>query len=159
MRQFGLLGAAVILTGCALPSQTPDPASMPAPMVVPKSDVPVPAAPPPTARTVEQFDTTSAEERAKVVKAAETPGQDDALGNTIASLGDPTQPGFWLKTPLVAVERPGRVEYAAAGTSVAVTLIPIDGPKTGGSRLSLPAMRLLDAPLTGLPEIAVFAER
>ncbi len=91
------------------------------------------------------------------MQAATAPANDRALGTTIASLGDPADPGFWLKTPLVDVEGPGRVDYPAAGTSVAVTLIPLDGPSTGGSRLSLPAMRLLQAPLTGLPEVTVFA--
>ncbi|WP_224823368.1 hypothetical protein [Cognatishimia sp. MH4019] len=156
MRQFGTLSALVFLAACAVPAtQTaPDPEPENA---APEAALPKPAAPPPSARTVEQFDTTTAEERAEVVKAAATPAQDRALGTTVASLGDPTDPGFWLKTPLVSSEQPGRVTYPAAGTSVAVTLIPIDGPSTGGSRLSLPAMRLLQAPLTGLPEVTVFA--
>jgi hypothetical protein len=80
-----------------------------------------------------------------------------ALGRTVASLGDAAQPGLWMKTPLVQVERPGRVMYPVTGKSVAVTLIPIAGPVTAGSRLSLQAMYELGAPLTGLPEIEVFA--
>ncbi|MEL7177790.1 MAG: hypothetical protein AAGK28_14870 [Pseudomonadota bacterium] len=158
MRQFGCLLALSLLTACAVPSssQKPPEAEALTPETAP-SDTSEPAAPSPSARTAEQFDTTTAEDRAEVVKAAATGAQDRALGTTVASLGDPADPGFWLKTPLVTAEQPGRVTYAAQNTSVAVTLIPIEGPETGGSRLSLPAMRLLQAPLTGLPEVAVFA--
>lgn len=79
------------------------------------------------------------------------------LGRTVASLGNASEPGLWLKTPLVKTERSGRVFYPETGKSVAVTLIPIDGPVTAGSRLSLAAMQALGAPLTGLPEIDVLA--
>ncbi|WP_223424900.1 hypothetical protein [Tateyamaria pelophila] len=79
------------------------------------------------------------------------------LGRTVASLGDAAEPGLWLKTPLVAVEGPGRVTYPATGRNTSVTLIPIDGPATAGSRLSLQAMQALGASLTGLPEIEVSA--
>ena len=78
------------------------------------------------------------------------------LGVTVASLGSPSEPGLWLKTPLVTSEQPGRVVFAGSGKSVAVTLIPIDGPATGGSRMSLSAFQTLGAPLTGLPEVEVF---
>lgn len=160
MRHYGPLLAFGLLAACAMPGlqSAPPPApSVEAPSEAVETSVPQPAPPPPTARTVEQFDTTTAEERAVVLQAAAAPTGARALGTTIASLGDPADPGFWLKTPLVTTEQPGRVEYPAAGTKVAVTLIPIDGPATGGSRLSLPAMRILEAPLTGLPEVTVFA--
>ncbi|WP_147106129.1 hypothetical protein [Tateyamaria sp. syn59] len=78
------------------------------------------------------------------------------LGRTVASLGNAAEPGLWLKTPLVSVEQSGRVYYDATNTTVDVTLIPIDGPATAGSRLSLAAMQALGAPLTGLPEVDVF---
>ena len=52
-------------------------------------------------------------------------------------------------------ETKGRVTNKANGKSSAVTLIPIGGPATGGSRLSLPAMRLIEAPLTELTELEV----
>lgn len=111
--------------------------------------------PPPDARTEEQFDTTSAEARAA---AAQAPVQAEvSLGTTIASLGDPTRPGFWLETPLVTAQVKGRVVYSPTGKSARVELIPIEGPVTAGSRLSLPAMRLIGAPLTDLPEIQVFS--
>ncbi|MEM8656399.1 MAG: hypothetical protein AAGF36_16835 [Pseudomonadota bacterium] len=79
------------------------------------------------------------------------------LGRTVASLGNAAEPGLWLKTPLVAVEQPGRVYYPDTNKTVEVTLIPIEGPDTAGSRLSLAAMQALGASLTGLPEVDVFA--
>ncbi|MFK7938926.1 MAG: hypothetical protein AB8B82_06075 [Roseovarius sp.] len=113
-------------------------------------------APPQAARTVEEFDTTTAEQRSDALAEASDAASERDLGLTVASLGSPTEPGFWLKTPLVSAPTKGKVVYPATGKSVAVDLIPIDGPKTAGSRMSLPAMRLIDAPLTGLPEVQVF---
>lgn len=74
------------------------------------------------------------------------------LGVTIASL-DASMPGLWLKTPLVSVAQNGRISFN--GKSASVQLLPIDGPATSGSLISLDAMRAIGAPLTGLPEIAV----
>jgi hypothetical protein len=116
---------------------------------------PTPPPPPPaSARTVDQFDTTSAEDRAAALALPQPIGE-RSLGITIASLGSPTDPGIWLKTPLVATLTPGRVEYL--GKSVNLELRPSGGPAGSGSQISLAAMRLLDAPLTGLPELTVFA--
>jgi hypothetical protein len=78
-----------------------------------------------------------------------------APSQTIAGLGDPSKPGPWLETPLVTAEQPGRVTYRATGASVNVTLRPIPGEATAGSRLSLEAMRGLGAPLTELVEVVV----
>ncbi|MFP4328309.1 MAG: hypothetical protein ACLFQL_09895 [Paracoccaceae bacterium] len=83
--------------------------------------------------------------------------EDGALGRTVASLGDPAEPGLWLETPLVTAQRPGRVELAGTGRSAEVELRPSGGAAGSGSRVSLDAMRALDAPLTGLPELQVFA--
>lgn len=120
------------------------------------TDTPVTvAAPPPTnATTVDQFDTTTPEARA----AAVTPvsGGDVSLGTTIASLGPPGEPGIWLKTPLVTAVSQGRVVFN--GTSVNVELRPSGTAAGSGSQLSLAAMRLLGAPLTSLPEVAVFRQ-
>ena len=116
-----------------------------------RPDVPPP--PPVSARTVEQFDTTSAQERAA---ATSTPtGGAQRLGVTIASLGSPTDPGIWFKTPLVAAMTQGRIVYK--GTSVNVELRPSGGAQGSGSQISLAAMRLIGAPLTGLPEVSVYA--
>ena len=111
--------------------------------------------PPDNASTVEEFDTTTADQRTAAL-ASQT-AVTTKIGTTIASLGNPTDAGFWMQTPLVSVRTPGRVVYPVTGTSVAVDLIPIDGPATGGSRISLAAMRLLGAPLTGLPELIVYS--
>ena len=115
------------------------------------------APPPENARTIEALDTTSESERDAALEVPSSTGE-RALGKTIASLGSPTEPGFWLKTPLVTSETQGRVFYTETGKSVQVTLIPIDGPETAGSRISLAALRLLEAPLAGLPEVDVFSD-
>lgn len=107
------------------------------------------------ARTVEDFDTTTDAERTAALST--TPAGERELGRTIASLGNVAISGFWLETPLVSEPTKGRIVYPATGKSVAVDLIPIDGPATGGSRISLPAIRLLGAPLTSLPELIVYA--
>ena len=107
------------------------------------------------ARTAEALDTTTEAERTAAA-AAPPEAAEEALGTTVASLGDPADPGLWLATPLVAEARPGRVVYPETGQSALVELRPAGGPATGGSRLSLPAIRLLGAPLTGLPEVDVF---
>lgn len=111
--------------------------------------------PPPSAnaRTVEQFDTTSQEDRAAAVAPPASGAR--SLGTTIASLGSPTDPGIWVKTPLVRSITQGRVEYN--GNSVNVELRPSGGAPGSGSQISLAAMRLIEAPLTGLPELTVYA--
>lgn len=78
------------------------------------------------------------------------------LGTTVVSLGAAGEPGIWLKTPLVDRERKGRVYHD--GLWLAVTLIPIEGPSTAGSRMSLSAMRALELPLTELTEVRVTAD-
>lgn len=113
-------------------------------------------APPSTARTAEEFDTTSAEERAAAAAPAASGGE-ASLGTTVASLGDVAKPGFWLETPLVSAPAKGRVRYPGSGKSAQVDLLPIEGPASAGSRLSLAAMRLIEAPLTDLPTIEVYS--
>lgn len=119
---------------------------------------PATAAPPPpvTAKTAEALDTTTPEQRAAAAIPATAPIK--ALGKTVASLGSPTEPGLWLKTPLVKAEAKGRVTNPANGKSSVVTLIPIDGPATAGSRISLAALRLIGASLTELTEVEVALE-
>ncbi len=119
---------------------------------------PATAAPPPpvAAKTAEALDTTTPEQRAAAAAPARAPTQ--TLGKTVATLGSPTEPGLWLKTPLVKAETQGRVTNLANGKSSLVTLIPIDGPATAGSRMSLAALRLIGASLTDLTEIEVALE-
>lgn len=160
-KTFGILGICAVLAGCGQIGMLPDispgtsdgqtrPQSRPAAL---ETEV---RRPPTTARTVEDFDTTTVEER-QAAAAPASVSAELALGATIVSLGDPARPGFWLETPLVSVSGRGRVLYPATGQSAQVDLIPIDGPVTAGSRMSLPAMRLIGVPLTGLVEVQVFS--
>lgn len=147
--------AALLLAGCAElglnpPSapkaRAPAPAAAPAPTTRP----PLTGAP----RTVDELDSATEEERQAAV--APSPAAAGSIGTTVASLGDPARSGFWMETPLVSVPTKGSVLYRPTGRRLNVDLIPIDGPPSGGSRLSLSAMRMLDAPLTGLPQVDVF---
>ncbi|MEM8539067.1 MAG: hypothetical protein AAGF56_14550 [Pseudomonadota bacterium] len=126
----------------------------------PPQDAPVevaaPNAIPDDARTVEEFDTTSAGDRAAALEGASASGGETNLGVTVASLGDVSQTGIWLKTPLVSSESKGRVEVVQTGRAVAIDLIPLDGEPGAGSRISLAAMRLLDVDLTSLTEMRVY---
>lgn len=76
---------------------------------------------------------------------------------TVAGLGDPTRGGIWMETPLVRVERTGRVVVRKTGAAATVTLIPIPGDQGAGSHLSLEAMRRLLAPLEQLVELDVYS--
>ncbi|SLN33783.1 hypothetical protein TRL7639_01510 [Falsiruegeria litorea R37] len=112
-------------------------------------------------------------EEVEVAEVAETPEEEVAEASqtsqaqkletwtgakqTIAGLGDPTKGGIWMETPLVQVERTGRVVVRQTGASATVTLIPIPGDPTAGSFLSLEAMRKLLAPLEQLVELDVYS--
>ncbi|QFT60307.1 hypothetical protein FIU94_15875 [Sulfitobacter sp. THAF37] len=127
------------------------------PAEVPELDLATAAPPPPpAARSAEALDTTTPEQRAAAAAPAAEGGR--SLGKTVASLGDATQPGLWLKTPLVSAEAKGRVTNPATGKSSAVTLIPRGGEATGGSQMSLSALRLIGASLTDLTEVEVALE-
>lgn len=121
--------------------------------LAPATAAPAPSA---TAQTAAALDTTTPEQRAAA--AVPAVGASRVLGKTIVSLGSPTKPGLWIKTPLVKTEGQGRVTNPANGKSSLVTLIPIEGRATGGSRLSLPALRLIEASLTDLTEVVVAFE-
>ncbi len=110
---------------------------------------------PKDASTAEQFDVTTDAERRDAAQAP-SGAQERLLGHTIASLGDPTQAGFWIKTSLATAQRTGRVVFPGNGRSAKLELLPIAGSDSSGSRMSLAAFRLLGAPLTGLPEIEVY---
>ena len=132
------------LSGCAVIEQIERPGTGGA---APSAETGTPA----SARTVEEFDTTTAEERIAATTVS-TGGR--RLGETVASLGDAATPGFWVMTDLIDAETPGRVTNVANGTSVEVTLLP---GISGSARVSLAAMRLLDAPLTDLVSLDIFA--
>ena len=103
-------------------------------------------------RSVSQLDA-SAAEKAAATRPTATGGR---LGTTIASLGDATEGGFWIKTPLVQAPGKGRIVDPSSGRSVNVDLIPLSGPASGGSQVSLPALTTLGADLTDLPEVEVY---
>lgn len=143
------------LAGCAGGVGPSDADLAPGPDQLRPAPRPDDVAPPPAgAVTADQFDTTSAADRAA---AAAPAAGGTGLGRTVATLGNPADPGFWLETPLVSSVRPGRVVAVANGKSVQVELRPIDAAPGAGSRISLPALRLLEVGLTGLHELEVFA--
>ena len=147
----------IALAGCSTPSfQGPFGPALSAPEVAPAPTLNTAPPPPPpqNAVTVEQFDTTSQEERAAAVVAT-APAGDQVLGTTIATLGPPAEPGIWLKTPLVTTITAGRVAYE--GKTINIELRPSGGAAGSGSQISLAAMRLIEAPLTSLVELEVFA--
>lgn len=106
------------------------------------------------AQAVASLDTTDSavKARAAVPKAG---GQ--RLGSTVASLGDPSQAGFWMKTPLVQSETDGRVINPVNGRSANLRLIPLGGPASAGSQVSLPALQMLGVSLTDLPTLDVYS--
>ncbi|MEM1386954.1 MAG: hypothetical protein AAF748_09865 [Pseudomonadota bacterium] len=112
--------------------------------------------PPPNATTPEQFDTTTEEDRNVAVAPTPDTSGDGRLGTTVASIGDAAEPGFWIKTPLVSAQGSGRLFYPASGRTIQVQLIPSGGDSGSGSQVSLAALRLLNAPLDGLPELVVY---
>lgn len=79
-----------------------------------------------------------------------------ALGDTLASLGAPTDAGLWLRTGLVTQVMPGRIE-APDGTTALVELRPSGAPAGAGSQLSLEGFRALGVPLTQLVRLQVTA--
>lgn len=143
--------AFVLLAGCgALPSLRG--AAPAAPVVAPLPSPELAAPPPPVgARTAEALDTTTPAQRAAATAAPE-PAGDQALGKVVVALGNVTEPGFWLRSALVSVARPGQV-VTAGGASVQVDLLP----GAGAAQLSLAAFRALGLGLTDLPEVMVYA--
>lgn len=103
-------------------------------------------------QTAAQLDTTTAAEKAAAAAPSSGGGK---LGNTVASLGDATQAGFWIKTPLVSAPGKGRIVNPANGKTANVDLQPLGGGASG-SQLSLAAMQAIGAALTDLPTIEVW---
>ncbi|WP_410217906.1 hypothetical protein [Paracoccus sp. (in: a-proteobacteria)] len=150
-------GLGLALAGCAqMGSMTNRPAAPAAneAQVAAATAITRAPAPRPTARaTPAQLDTTTAEQRAA---AAQAPASAEArLGTTVASLGNPSEGGFWIKTPLVSERAMGRIVNPATGKSAKVELIPLSGGGSG-SQVSLPALQLLGVALTDLPTLEVY---
>lgn len=153
------LTALGLLAACAelQPANAPVEAQAPAAQTPAPQPVAQPAPPPPApsgGASAEALDTTTPEQRAAATAAPEPAGE-QRLGTTVASLGSPADPGLWIETPLVSSVAQGRVE-AANGKSVKLELRPSGGASGSGSEISLPAMRLLEVPLTDLPELTVY---
>jgi len=140
----------ILLAGCAAPTAPKGPSEAPMSALGPQAQAAVPAA---EARTVEEFDTTTQAQRDAMRQVPQV--AEEQLGRTVASLGDPADPGFWAVTPLVAKVGPGRLVDPKTGFSVMVELRPRAGD--GGTEVSLPALRALGVPLTALPEIVVYS--
>ncbi|MCI2393004.1 D-galactarate dehydratase [Aliiroseovarius sediminis] len=153
MKQFIVIPTiCVALAGCSdmgLDNLMPRPPHL---QSQPSYDRNLPPPPRDDAITVDELDTATDDDR---MAAATTPPNTAAgsLGVTVASLGDPTAPGFWLETSLVSSESSGRVQSKATGRTVKVTLRPSSG---GGSRVSLSTLQLLDLDISGLHELVVF---
>lgn len=144
MRTYIALTCALALAGCGqLPWQGSH---------APRQMAPSPLGPTPAAAPAALDRTTTAQMQA-ALSAKPARGQRQ-LGETVASLGDPARPGFWLRTPLVKTEQKGRI--ALRGKSLEVQLLPGTGPRTGASQLSLAAFRALGLELTDLPKITVY---
>ncbi len=144
----------VTLAACAQTANVPIPDDRGAPTVQPVPR-PEPAVQTAQGNTAEALDTASAADVAEATNvSAPATG---LLGETVAALGDPSKPGFWLMTPLVSSERTGRVEREG-GAVVQVTLIPLGGEAGAGSQLSLSAMRALGFQLTDLAPLKVYGQ-
>ncbi|MFZ8969609.1 MAG: hypothetical protein ACO2ZF_00225, partial [Paracoccaceae bacterium] len=102
------------------------------------------------------LDVATREEREAAV-AQTSVAETQALGETIVSLGNPAETGFWVKTPLLGTKSSGRVTHKETGKSVNVTLLPLDG-QGSGSQISLSAMRALGLPLSSLTSVVIFQE-
>lgn len=151
-----ILGLGAGVSGCARDGRPSDAVLAPAegqlrPMPRPGST----GGPATGAVTVDQFDTTTPQERAAALAGG---GGGAAIGRTVATLGNPADPGFWLETPLVDTVRSGRVVAVASGKAVQVELRPIEADPGAGSRISLPALRLLEVGLAGLHELDVYVD-
>jgi hypothetical protein len=92
-----------------------------------------------------------AEKQAAREQAATTTG--GTLGEVTVSLGDPADPGLWVKSDLVSSERPGTVR-TGGGEAIAVTLRPVESTESG-AQISLSAMQALGLPLTGLHPVTL----
>lgn len=103
-----------------------------------------------SAQSAEALDASSASEKAAALSAGAVGGAE--LGTVVVSLGSPAEQGFWLRSSLVTAPAKGRV-VTDQGASIAVDLLP----GAGAAQLSLPAFRALGLPLTGLPEVTVYA--
>ncbi|MEO1909147.1 MAG: hypothetical protein ABGX10_01740 [Paracoccus sp. (in: a-proteobacteria)] len=155
------MGLGLALAGCSQmtktqtrqdiqPTQTVSAEQVAAATAITRAPAPRPAA----RATPAQLDTTTQEQREAAAKAPEASAE-TKLGSTVGSLGNPSEGGFWIKTPLVKTRAMGRIVNPANGKSAKVELIPLTGGGSG-SQVSLPALQLLGISLTDLPTLDVY---
>lgn len=148
---FALIcGGVISLTGCVKPPvpQTDDmPKTQPAPQVIKNTGAPIKAA---------ALDIATDTQRKE---ATDSVAESDLrlLGTAVATLGNPAETGFWVKTSLVSTQTQGRITFVETGESVNVTLIARDGDGEG-AEVSLSALRTLNAPLAGLIKIEIYSK-
>ena len=141
-------------TGAARPADAPPAQSVAAASDAASAVTRAPS-PRPTARaTPAQLDTTTAQQRSAAASPATR--TETRLGTTVASLGDPSRGGFWIRTPLVSEPGQGRLRNPANGKTAQVELLPLAAPASAGSQVSLSALQLLGVSLTDLPRLEVY---
>ncbi|CUH29711.1 hypothetical protein JSE7799_00852 [Jannaschia seosinensis] len=147
-------GLAVLLAGCSdLPTSGRD--DVRRPVQRPAQAAPAPAPRPVLTGPATQaaaLDTVSEAQKSAARAAAATAPAGGELGVATVSLGNPTDPGLWVKTDLVSSEMPGTVR-TGSGEAIAVTLRPLGG--TGGAQISLSAAQALGLPLAGLHPVTL----
>ena len=104
----------------------------------------------------EALDLTSEAERAAAL--APPAARTQMLGETLASLGSPAEPGLWLRTGLVTRVTQGRIETQDGSGSLRLELRPSGAVAGSGSQLSLSGFTTLGLPLTQLVTLRVYAE-
>jgi len=151
--RLALLLPLLALAGCDLAATgTPQPPPRATAPAAPSGVTETALQRPASARSVASLDASAVEKA-----AASRPAAAGArLGTTIASLGDATKGGFWIRTPLVQAAGKGRLVDTSTGKSVNVDLIPLPGPASAGSQVSLPVLTTLGVGLTDLPEVEVY---
>ncbi|MCE8441352.1 hypothetical protein, partial [Rhodovulum sulfidophilum] len=160
MPGLGMAGLLLALAGCNAAmapggeaSQRPDQTAPGAPLSV------LEALPPEPGDPASATDGTAGATAPAGLDEASAPvfGFERDLGVTTASLGDPTDAGFWALTPLTDEIRRGRLADPVSGKSVQVELRPSGGATGAGTRVSLSAMRALEVPLISLTNLKVYA--
>jgi hypothetical protein len=151
VRPFLLIGA---LAGCAqlgVPDgRSASPAGVGGASALP-AETPAPVATG-SASSPAALDTVTDDQKTAARAAAAAAPAGGVLGRETVALGDPADPGLWVKTGLVAEAGTGTVR-SSGGEAIAVALRPLD--TDGGAQISLSALQALGLPLTGLHPVTV----